>query len=318
MAVLLTESFDGYGGDATQMLRRWNTFGGTPTPLSSTHAKTGSYAYGTDSGGFRSIPISPATDTLIVGAWVYYTGAAPTFPVLGFLGYGTTYDGFNITAAVTVDTSSRVLVTNGNGGSTLATSAAALNSNAWNYIVAKITVANSGTYEVYVNGSQVLIGSGDTAGAFGGSQAVTAFGLGGATSLWTDSVWVLDTSGSTLNDFPAENLVVLCFLPTGDGAHAEFTPSTGTNHAALVDDAIANDDTDYNSGTDAQSDTYTFDFSTLSGRTRYASKLSMCVKAASAGTNRIAGVARAGGLDYVGASQSVTTSYAYYEDRRTA
>lgn len=53
-----------------------------------------------------------------------------------------------------------------------------------------------------------------------------------------------DTAGSVNNGFIGDKRVQWC-PALAEGAQNDYTPSTGTNNAALVDDNPANDDTDY-------------------------------------------------------------------------
>jgi len=41
---------------------------------------------------------------------------------------------------------------------------------------------------------------------------------------------------------------VMGYLPYDDGSHVDFTPSTGSDHWAMVDDAVADNDSTYNKG----------------------------------------------------------------------
>lgn len=53
-------------------------------------------------------------------------------------------------------------------------------------------------------------------------------------------------------------------LPVSDGSYAQFTPSTGTSHYALVDESSCNGNTDYNSETTTtQRDSYNLSLSSI-------------------------------------------------------
>ena len=302
------ESFDGFGGDTTQFARKWTR---NSTTLSTSHPQAGTYGAGFASatGASRAIPFTGTK--VVVGFWYYWDGSAvPAIHLCYFGSTGAAYDGFNGVCALDADASGQLLVKRGvNPGTTVATSSPCLNASANNLIQFYYDVQDSGTYLVYCNGVQVLSGSGDLNP---GTNTLANVNFGCAVTIGWDSVFAFTTLGPDI--IASSDLSVTMFRPsTGNGANTGLTPSTGTDHGALVDEAIANDDTDYNSGGAGVKDTYIFDASSLSGKTIYGVTLTMVVKATSAGTNTIAAVARVGGTDYDGTTQAITTSYAYYE-----
>lgn len=149
-----------------------------------------------------------------------------------------------------------------------------------------------------------------------------------ANSLWTtylfnnsvadyDDVYVCDGSGNFNNDFLGD-CIVEGFLARTDGSaagtNAGLTPSTGTDHGALVDEATPNGDTDYNATTTLSAkDTYRFGTMTSSGGIKglkascYARKSDLAVRS-------IAPVVRRVGADYDGTERVVASAYAYASD----
>lgn len=317
MALFLAESWNGYGGNTTQLARRWPTGTGT---LTSAQAKTGTYSLGGGGASARVRPITPGS-SIFAGMWVYWTGTVPFDAAFQLCSLSTGNDGFSRHCGFQFDTSHRILAL-GINGSTLGTSAACLNTNAWNYIVAKFLAQDAGTVTIYCNDpnlvTPVLNVSGDCRSASYSffTQSVSLGVTSSTTNYLVGPVWILDSTGSApYNTYLTGEQLVTAFNPTtGNGANTGFTPSTGSDHGALVDEATANDDTDYNAGGSAGvKDTYLFNTSALAGKTINGVSLNLCSKATTAGTNTIAGVARIGGTDYDGTTRSITTSYAYYE-----
>lgn len=309
MAIVLVDSFNRYGGNETQGARVW---AGGGTKFNNTHVYTGSWAIGNSAGENYGRAIAPKTNTLICGFWVYWTGAAPFLAMVMYT-TGGNYNGSNDQVILTADTSHRLLVKR--GGTTIDTSAACLNSGAFNYIEAKIFVDNSGTYVVKCNGATVLSGSADTQA--GSTNTVGGISIGSNAGYWIEDLYVLDSSGASNNDFLGRTAILGSNAQTGDGADGDFTPSSGSDNGAMVDDAVANDDTDYNSSsTVGHKDTYTFDLSALSGRTKYAAQVTLCAKATSAGANYVYAIAReSGGTETLGPPRAVSSAaYAYIEE----
>lgn len=132
-------------------------------------------------------------------------------------------------------------------GTVLATSATSLLVNNWYAFEVKITIANSGACTVKMDGATVITFSGDTQ-ATGNAQADTImFGFGedagGATVLWDDII-IMDDAGSAMNDFIGDKRIYTLY-PTAEGNYSAWTPSTGSDNSALVDETPPNDDTDY-------------------------------------------------------------------------
>ncbi len=264
MAMLIAESWDGYGGSNTASSGRW----GAGAVFTTTHAKTGAYAYGgtgasgvANSRGFGNLT---SNLTFHFGIWIYWTGTIPAQNGLVFgLPSFTPYSGSNAQCGISADTSHQLRMERSfNGGTVLQTSSPCLNTNAWNYITGSILMGNSGTWDIYCNGVQVLNGSGDTQ-----AQATAQVGgihLGTGTTYWADSIWVMDPTGSFNNAHPGltGQHIVSCFQPSGAGATTGLTPLSGANYTN-VDEAPPNSDTDYNSGASNALDTYAVDWSPL-------------------------------------------------------
>ena len=151
------------------------------------------------------------------------------------------------------------------GGSALATAAGVITTNTWHYIEIKMFVANSGgIFQVRVDGTQVINFSGDTR-VSNITYAPTAFRFGlNATSTTTtltdgefpifDDIYILDITGAVNNDFLGVSMKVISLPPLSDST-AEWTPSTGSDNYALVDEN-PNDSADYVEASAAAIDEY--------------------------------------------------------------
>jgi hypothetical protein len=139
----------------------------------------------------------------------------------------------------------------GSNGATLGNSAVLLGTTAAGTILAgeefalkaKVTVDDaSGVIELYVNGVQVLTLTGqDTRNS--GTATITNLlhgagrnGGAGSATVYYDDFW----AGSTV--LPGDRRVDSHY-PIQDGAETGFTPSSGTDHYAMVDEASPDDDT---------------------------------------------------------------------------
>lgn len=145
----------------------------------------------------------------------------------------------------------------------------------WVYIEIRMVMHNTaGEVEIHINGVQVLNASGlDTSGNSGVYfDAIRWRGIDGTDNTdvsqqWMiDHIYVLDTNGSENNDFLGPRMVETLF-PNAEGATIDFTPSTGTDNSANVDDNPQDGDTTYNSLVDTASSKDLFECQNLSNIT---------------------------------------------------
>lgn len=134
-------------------------------------------------------------------------------------------------------------------GTVIATTTANFAYNQWHYFELKVTVRGStnGVYELRQNEVNVLSGSGVNL-ANAGSDGADIFALRCAANLsvrW-DDIYVCDDTGALNNNFKGDSQI-RGGLPNGAGDVQTWTPGTGSNHAALVDDSAIATPTD---GTD--------------------------------------------------------------------
>lgn len=121
---------------------------------------------------------------------------------------------------------------------------------AWHLIEWHVVIGNSGSWEVKLDNVSVLSGTGDTQNLAGSATTefnllFTASGGVGAGVVLMDNVVIQDSAGGFLSTAVGGSWYVEGILPNADTADADFTPSTGSDNYALVDDVPADDDTSY-------------------------------------------------------------------------
>jgi hypothetical protein len=132
----------------------------------------------------------------------------------------------------------------------------------WHYFEAKMTIrtGTNGAYEIRHNENSVLSGTlvnlADT-GADGCDSH--SWGHTSAT-IAMDDIYICDNQGSTNNDWLGDSVCV-ALLPTAEGNQNDFTPSTGVDNSALVDDpdTVANATEYVSSDTNAHQDFYAYE-----------------------------------------------------------
>lgn len=150
----------------------------------------------------------------------------------------------------------------------------ALAPDRWAYIeIRMVQHPSNGEIEIYVDGIQKLNITGqDTQGdsniayfdsvIFQGAEGASASDV--SENVLIDDIYIVDTTGGApLNTFLGP-IKVEGLFPTAEGGTIDFTPSTGTDNSAMVDDNPKDDATTYNESTDTASNKDLFATSNLS------------------------------------------------------
>jgi hypothetical protein len=267
---------------------------------------------GSSSGNHAITKVLPASGGAIVGA-AFRTTTIQIGAVLFQVREGTT-----VHIELSVGSGGTLIVKR--GATTLATSSSpAIVTASWQYVELKTVIHDTtGTYEVRVDGVAVpgLTASGvdtNNAGATGQWDRILLGGSGGESAV--DDVYVCDTSGSTNNDFLGPVKVETLLPQTGNGTNLGLTPSTGTDHGALVDENPPNI-TDYNSSaTVGAKDTYHYPSLSLTGAI-LGIQTNLYVAKSDAATRQVCAVVRASGTDYDGANVAPSTTFGYFSEVR--
>ncbi|NMF98381.1 hypothetical protein GPA27_13400 [Aromatoleum toluolicum] len=304
MTLLFVDGFDHYA--TADITKKWTTSASASI----------SAAAGRRAGGAAAIPANASSSmvksglgnaaTLVVGFAYNPSGAlngSTTICELRDAGTVQLFMRYNMDTTLSVVRGSTVL------GTTSATFAL----SAWHYIELKATIHDTtGSFEVRVNGASVLSAtSQDTkngSNAYVNEVALRANQY--ATSLF-DDFYVCDTSGSANNDFLGDCRVDTIY-PTGDGTYSQWTPSTGTSHYAMVDEAAPNT-SDYNAGANVgDRDSYTLgDLSALTNSTVYGVQVSAAMLKDDAGAKSAAVFVRSGSTNGDGTAAALGTSQGY-------
>jgi hypothetical protein len=141
--------------------------------------------------------------------------------------------------------------------------AEAFPANVWHYFEFQVTVrgTTNGAYELRHNEVDVMSGTGvDLADGGSDGADIHSFGhSGGGQVIKLDDIYILDSLGAVNNDFLGDSVIV-GLLPIADGNQNDFTPSTGIDNYALVDDPSASpSSSDYvDSDTNTEQDFYDY------------------------------------------------------------
>jgi len=209
------------------------------------------------------------------------------------------------------------------GSTVLATGTTVLTLNAWYYIEFKGTIDDvTGTYSVRIDGvtEAALTASGvDTRNVGTGVWDRVRLAPMGGGAHRLDDFYVCDQSGAAPRNTFLGPIKVETLYPQTDavaaGSNAGLTPSTGTDHGALVDETAPNT-TDYNSSaTVGLKDTYNYPSPALTGSI-LGIQTNLYVAKSDTNARQVCAVVRAGGVDYDGASVAPSTAFSYFSEVR--
>ena len=240
--------------------------------------------------------------TFILGFAVRYGGLASAADLVQFREGGSAR---TVHIAVTINSSGFLVVKRGSTVLATATTNAFLPSS-WYYFEIKVVIHDTlGSVVCHLDGVNVSFSTPltgiDTRN--GGTGIVDTFRIDGQSTspyMMVDDLYLCDATGTTNNDFLG-NCVVESLLPqVGNGDLTGLTPSTGTDHGAMVDDNPPTDDTDYNSGdTIGQTDCYNYPSLALTGSI-LGVQTNLYTRKTDAGARTVAATVRLGGTSLLG------------------
>jgi len=237
MSLLMFESFDCYFSGTLTAYTPWTFSGSAAIRASGRRGTSCLNCPGYHTGRYAAYDVGSEQSGLVVGFAMNPTSyaTANTYLMQFQDSSGTIQFILDVTAA------GRVRVKDGIAGNVLAESAdGAITFNIYQYFEIKFTCDGSDTVQVRVDGIDVIASTSglnlQQAGA-GGVQKIWWSGTSSSLSVTTsyDDLYVCNLSGAKFTDFLGD-VKVDVFFPTADGIYAEFTPDTGVNHYAVIDD----------------------------------------------------------------------------------
>jgi hypothetical protein len=250
----------------------------------------------------------PATTTAAAGAALRMNGT-PTvaFYLCAFRSSG------GIQCGVGVGTDNRVRAFGSGTGTVLGAATDPLATGAWHYIEAEVTIHDTtGVAKVWVNGTLVInLANVDTKGQ--AQSDITQFNifatsLGSSNSADVDDVYVTDSTR-------LGECRVITLYPTADTADSDWTPSTGSDNFAMVDETTVNGDTDYVAASAVGDlDFYTLGNLAAAPLSIFAVQAKICARKDDAATREIRTRIRSNGDVANGATVGLAASYTYLSD----
>lgn len=271
-------------------------------------------------GGFLSSkPIASGADAMFYSFAMMLSGT-PGSDTRWF-SVGETYNGAGDLAPVHVQiyvTATRQLkVTRGNNLATLVTCPTVLAVGSFYWVELKVKCHSTlGEIELRIDTIPQFAPMTGQNTRNGGAGLIHSFQINWPAGSWyIDDLCINDDQGTFNNGFPGPVAVAALNPALGNGANVNWTPSAGTDHGALVDEAAPNGDTDYvSSNTVGHIDTFKYPALTVPGLGVLGVMVSNFARKTDVGPRAINGAARVSGANYVSPvpAQSLLTTYIYH------
>jgi hypothetical protein len=244
MSILWLDGFDYYGSSCTPAVRYAIGAGG------SGQFATGRLGGKAIQGGFTALHFIDTARSTVSSGFAY---KCTSFPGTNRAIYEWCDSGGSAVCTLAVNNLGQLLLyRGGTGGTLLGTSTSAIPSSAWQYIEVEFTRhASAGACNVYVNSRQILALTGVNTGA----ADIVLMGFAALNVAdFVDDYYVV--SGAT----KLGEQRVVTIRPSADTAQKDFTPDSGTDNYARVNESPVNGDTSYvTANTGDSEDLYTMD-----------------------------------------------------------
>jgi hypothetical protein len=191
----------------------------------------------------------------------------------------------------------------------------ALSTNTWHYVEFKVTIANAigaSTCQVKVDNAQVLdVAAGQDTQDTANSTANSISFHGSVPNATFDDIYICDAAGGVCTDFIGDSRIVT-LLPNAAGDLTQWTVvNAGNNWSAQANNPSLNDGQYVYSATPGQVDLYNLQDPSLTGPIK-GIQASVYSRKDDSGIRQIATDIKTGGVEFVGTTRNLTTSYVYY------
>ena len=296
MAILFSDGFD---NNVPQFSNKYDTYTGTSSH-SSALARTGVAALMKN--GYATKNLSSNYSTLVVG-FAYR---------LFFLTYNKTIlklidDSTNQIYLYFNSSSDKIQVKRGDG-TTLGTSTTSMSIDDWNYIELKVTISNSGSFELRINGNTEASGSVDTQNT--ANSYVNKVAIGNDETNFND---LFDDYYIDSSDFLGP-LNIYTIRPTSNSS-VSWTPNpAGLNYQNLDDNLYQDGDLTYVSATSTNlKDLYGLEDISIANGEIKGIVHNFTAKKTDSNPTDIQPIIKVNGVEYSGTTQSMTTDYSNYQ-----
>lgn len=312
----LKDGFDYWGNIGNSPINTYWTLsdsGGGAIGTSASYSPIGTPIYGTGKflyfvqNSVTATRSTAATSSGVLGCHIRFNGNDQAHPFLIFADAGTTQ------LRVVLNTSLYLEVYR--NATLLGTSSAPITLDRWYFFEIKFTINDStGSVVMKLDESTVLtLSSVDTKNTSNSTydtiQFLCAPGNYSGREMGIDNLYLLDTTGGSMNDFLGE-IRIIAQSPNAAGTTTQWTPSSGTNYQAVDDMPHDADGTYVETAGSGNVDLYNFPSFNASG-TIHCFSIITVAKKTDVGSLSMYHTLRRSGTNYDGSSTALTSSYVF-------
>lgn len=308
MALLFFDGMDLYQ-NSTDLRQRWDFVdtSGSAITISTSGGRTGLGAVNINQDDIGFYKIVDSVKTIIVG----FSFKSSSFAATDNLLFVRSDVDAVVSCKLETNSSGNILLYRGNGTALLGTSTTTLNPDTWYFIELKWTTdPASGDGILRINETEEINFSGDTQES-SETTVNTVFFTGPNTNHQFDDIYVCDDSGSDNNDFLGD-VRVITMLPDRDTSSTDFTPSSGIDNYAMVNERFTDENTTYvESNIEGSRDLYGLEPITFKPALVFGTQTVMTVQKPNAGTRVARSILQSGITEVAGVD--FTTHASYYK-----
>lgn len=310
MALVWMHGFEGVVANAGTALPPM-TYGTAPT-FNTTYGRFGST--GISNNGSLQI-MGPRIAKITMGMAVYFyasPGVVPNSYICYFIGDYNATGHINIYRAV----NGAIEVRRGGAPGTLIASSApgVTQQNAWYYLEVQTEISDTvGKVIVRLNEQEIINFTGDTRNA-GTDTTIDQIAIYGSSSVYYDDIYVLDGTGTSLNDFLGD-VRISTIYPDSNGTYSQGlgSDSNSTDNYLLVNEAVPSAANYVDLGV-GEKDTYGYQNISLgTPSTIYAIKQSSYLQKTSSGAIGAKNIVKLGATEVATTAIAPTSSPSYFE-----
>jgi len=308
MSILFMDGFDHYA--TADITKKWDSQSGSPA-INAAGGRNSSGGIEFDASEYveKTVPGNPAT--LIVAGAFKVSSLSVSQDIVRFM------DSTSTQVKIRIRTDGKVEAFRDT--TSLGSSAAAVfTAGAYAHLDIKVTINDStGSVLVKSGGTTHLnLTSQDTKTTANAYVTSVRLGGDGTNTVSCDDFYILDTTGSAPQNDQLGDCRIDLARPNAEGNYADFSPLSGTDNSAMVDDTTPDGDTTYNSSSAVGNrDSFTFvPMTDIGGATIYGVQANVVARKDSTGTRKVRAFTRPVGTNYFGSSQTLTTGYLNFRE----
>lgn len=306
--ILFMDGFDHYA--TADIGKKWDTVNGSPA-INAAGGRNSGGGIEFDAAEYVEKTISGTPATLIVAGAFKASSLSVSQDIVKFM------DATTVQVKIRIRTDGKIEAFRDT--TSLGTSAAVVfTAGAFAHLDIKVTI-NDTTGVVLVKSAgttHLNLTSQDTKTSANAYVTSVRVGGDGTNTVSCDDLYILDTTGSAPQNDQLGDCRIDVARPATEGTYTDFTPLTGTDNSAMVDDTTPDADTTYNSsGSVGQRDSFGFGAMTdVGGALIYGVQANVIARKDASGTRKVRAFTRPVGTNYFGASQTLTTSYLNFRE----